>query len=609
MKSRKTFNNFVFVFTLLSAILFFCLYSLYINKYGPKTISYSQALQEIEKNLDTIDNVKLNLETNEARITIDGSVRYITIVPNIDTFSEKIINLKKQTENDFDVSIDELNNAKEFFYKEIFYIIILYIILNVFWSKFLKFIEKLVAKHNGNSEVDDDSDKKPKNSFFQGLKEALFEESGEEIKNHIAKDMNISFSDVAGMENVKDTLKDIATGIVNAEKYEQYGAKIPSGILLEGPSGTGKTLIAKALSGEIKVPFIHYSATEMSSKWVGNSEKRVREIFDYARENAPCIIFLDEIDSICRSRNANSASYEVSLLNQLLTCLDGFTQRDRVIFIAATNFAESLDEAITRPGRFDRKIHVDLPCLDEREAILKIHARNKKLSSEIDLRELAKNTAKLSSAHLANILNEAAIIQLKADREFIIPDDINEAHRNVLFGVSSNKKSSSDEKHLAAIHELGHAFTSSESIKEISIIPRAGMGGYTWYIHNDKFYTTANQIKEELVSLLGGRAAEAVILGDISTGAENDMKVAWQSAYNYITKYGMSNLMGPISITTDEMSDKTKELIFDETKKMINEAFSKATNIIKEKRNLIEEIAKVLENKETILGSEFYELL
>lgn len=570
-------------------------------------MSYSQAIHEIKKNSNQISEIVVG--PNDTVTIITDKTRYVTIVPNIENFIEKV-----EGNGNFEISI---RKPITFYIGISFELILIYWVIKYFLKKIFEVFQKRYStskkeddeKSEEKSKININFDKGKGSTSFKDIKKLFSNDFTDEIEEHLVKEVGTNFKDVAGMDNAKSALKDVAVGILEAEKYENYGAKIPSGILLEGAPGTGKTLLAKALAGEIKVPFIQYSATEMSTKWVGDSEEKVRQIFDYAKKNAPCIIFFDEIDSIATSRQKSTASYEKTLLNQLLTCLDGFTQRDGVIFIAATNLVESLDEAIKRPGRFDRIVHIDLPNSEEREAILQVHARNKKLASEIDLKELACNTATLSGAYLANILNEAVIIQLKAKHEFITPTDLNEAHRTVLFGPKSTKKMSSEEKHLSAIHELGHAFTSKESIKEISIIPRRGMGGYTWYNHTEKFYMTASKIKEELVSFLGGRAAEKIILGEISTGAQNDMERAWKMAYDYIVKYGMSDKMGPISISNDTMSDVTKEIIFEETKKMIYDAFEIAMKTIEEKRQVIEEISQILENNETILGEEFYEMV
>lgn len=580
-------------------------------------ISYTNALQLIEEDESDIKKIVVNSKKNEVTMYLKDSKseKKVVMVPDSKEFVEYAMKVKKQSNANFEVIVARSMSS---FVWDFVKLIFAYWIIQKFWKSIFNCFGKKKQKETDENEKSNISenlfksipglstnvDKGKGNNSFTKM---FSSDYTDEIKEHIVKNVTTNFDDVAGMENAKTAMKDVALGIVNAKIYEENGAKIPSGILLEGEPGTGKTLLARALAGEIKVPFFQYSATEMSSKWVGESEEKVRQIFSYAKEHSPCIIFFDEIDSIATSRKSGMSSHDKKLLNQLLTSLDGFNPRDGVIFIAATNFAESLDEAIKRPGRFDRIVHVDLPDENEREAILKVHARNKKLSSDINFKELAKNTATLSGAVLANILNEAAILQIKNDHNFITLEDLEEAHRNVLFGYASKRKLKDCEKHLTAVHELGHAVVSGETIKEISILPRGSMGGYTWYTHEEESYATANKIKKTIVSLLGGRAAEQIILGEVSTGAQNDMERAYEVAYNYVTKYGMSENIGPVSIkNADTMSEESKEEIWNEVKKMISEAFEEAKKIVENKKKTIEYIANVLEEKETIRGEEYY---
>lgn len=583
----------------LSFLLFIMVFFLVVNITNlikKDEIPYSQAMDLIENYTSCIESIVLQ-NNNKMLLTVNadnGTFEFVTRVPDVNELVRFIMELK--TENDF------------LFYVKtpISEIITCALIDTIIVFTIIKLLKIVIKKFKNEPE--------PKSTKSTELPKIvknhpLFstEKFEEEIKLHIANE-KITFEDVAGMESAKEALRDIATGILDGSKYEEYGIKIPSGILLEGNPGTGKTLLARALAGELDIPFIQFSATEMRSKWTGESEERIRQVFNYARENAPSIIFFDEIDSISCSRT-NMYNYEISVINQLLTCLDGFTPRDGVIFIAATNFADSLDEAIKRPGRFDRIVHIDLPNNEEREAILKVHARNKKLSDEVDLKDLANDTAMLSGAHLASILNEAAILQMKLGHESITTEDINEAYRNVLFGPKNNTEMTASQKHLAAIHELGHAITSNEEIKEISIVARGCTGGYTLYSYSDKSYITSNQIKEELISYLGGRAAEQIMLNDISVGALQDMKEAWEMAHDYIIKYGMSSEMGHISIDEEMLSEAKKNIVFEETQKMISEAYEKASEIIKSQKGLIEELSKILEERETISGKEYYEMI
>lgn len=583
----------------LSFLLFIMVFFLVVNITNlikKDEIPYSQAMDLIENYTSCIESIVLQ-NNNKMLLTVNadnGTFEFVTRVPDVNELVRFIMELK--TENDF------------LFYVKtpISEIITCALIDTIIVFTIIKLLKIVIKKFKNEPE--------PKSTKSTELPKIvknhpLFstEKFEEEIKLHIANE-KITFEDVAGMESAKEALRDIATGILDGSKYEEYGIKIPSGILLEGNPGTGKTLLARALAGELDIPFIQFSAAEMQSKWTGESEERIRQVFEYARENAPSIIFFDEIDSISCSRT-NMYNYEISVINQLLTCLDGFTPRDGVIFIAATNYADSLDEAIKRPGRFDRIVHIDLPNNEEREAILKVHARNKKLSDEVDLKDLANNTAMLSGAHLASILNEAAILQMKSGHESITTEDINEAYRNVLFGPKNNTEMTASQKHLAAIHELGHAITSNEEIKEISIVARGCTGGYTLYSYSDESYITSNKIKEKLISCLGGRAAEQIMLNDISVGALQDMKEAWEMAHDYIIKYGMSSKMGHISIDEEMLSEAKKNIVFEETQKMISEAYEKASEIIKSQKGLIEELSKILEERETISGKEYYEMI
>lgn len=619
-----------FLTMLLIFVLVFIIITPFLQMLGifDKTISYTKAIQIAEENGASIEKITVNSEKNEAIMYLEDSEskrinRNLVSVPDAKDFIDRMIKAKNNSNADFEIIVSRKPVSYMWLLAKV--IIALCIIQGI--SKIIfNYFEKKSQQDTQKAEKEDSlgkssqSEKKTKNfiNFDKGQGNSSIKELTKifsndftgEINEHLVKEVTTNFDDVAGMENAKAAMKDVALGIVNANVYEENGAKIPSGILLEGEPGTGKTLLARALAGEIKVPFLQYSATEMTSKWVGESEERVRQIFSYAKKHSPCIIFFDEVDAIATSRKKETASYEKKLLNQLLTCLDGFNPRDGVIFIAATNFAESLDEAIKRPGRFDRIVHVDLPNEEEREDILKVHARNKKLSSDINLKELAQNTATLSGAVLANILNEAAILQIKNAHDYITLEDLEEAHRNVLFGYASKRKLKYCEKHLTAVHELGHAIASDEIIKEISIVPRGNMGGYTWYVHEEETYVTANKIKKNLVSLLGGRAAEQIILEEVSTGAQNDMERAYEIAYNYVTKYGMSDKIGPVSIKNlSTMSEESKEEVWNEVKNMILEALEEAKKIVKANRTIIENIAIVLETRETIRGKDYYDLL
>jgi len=435
----------------------------------------------------------------------------------------------------------------------------------------------------------------------------------------------IKFEDVAGLEEEKNEMIEIVNFLKEPEKFYEMGAKIPRGVLLCGRPGTGKTLIAKAIAGEAKVPFISMSGSEFIEMFAGLGASRVRKLFEKAKKIAPCIVFIDEIDAI-GSRRASGSGAETEnnqTLNQLLVEMDGFDTEETIIVLAATNRPEMLDKALLRPGRFDRQITIALPDMKGREAILKIHAKDKKLADDIDLKTIAGDTAGFTGAELANILNEAAIIATIKKHDAINHDDIEEAVKKVTVGLERQSRVISDkDKKLTAYHEAGHAIVSSQletqkDIKEVSIIPRGMAGGYTMYKTNeDKYYISKTEMQEKLIALLGGRAAEKLILNDISTGASNDIEVATQIAKDMITKYGMSDNLGPISINTEKdpyelqlLGDKFGDAIGAEVKIMLDTAYTKAQNILTTNIDKLNKLAEELIQKEVISAEEFQEII
>ncbi len=435
----------------------------------------------------------------------------------------------------------------------------------------------------------------------------------------------IKFDDVAGLEEEKSEMLEIVNFLKHPKKFYEMGAKIPRGVLLCGKPGTGKTLIAKAIAGEANVPFISMSGSEFIEMFAGLGASRVRKLFEKAKKIAPCIIFIDEIDAI-GSRRASGSGAETEnnqTLNQLLVEMDGFDTDETIIVLAATNRPEMLDKALLRPGRFDRQINIALPDMHGREEILKIHAKDKKLEANINLKDIAGDTAGFSGAELANILNEAAIIATIEKHEAITQEDVENAIKKVTVGLERQSRVISDkDKKLTAFHEAGHAIVSSQletqkDIKEVSIIPRGIAGGYTMYKTNeDKYYISKTEMEEKLVALLGGRAAEKVALNDISTGASNDIEVATQIAKDMITKYGMSDNLGPISIDTEKdpyelqlLGDKFGDAIGAEIKIMLDSAYLKAQNILNNNMDKLNKVAKTLIEKEVISAGEFEEII
>ena len=419
-----------------------------------------------------------------------------------------------------------------------------------------------------------------------------------------AEKNKITFDDVAGVDEEKEELEEIVEFLKNPKKYTDMGARIPKGVLLVGQPGTGKTLLAKAVAGEAGVPFFIISGSDFVEMFVGVGASRVRDLFEQAKKNAPCIIFIDEIDAVGRQRGAGLGGghdEREQTLNQLLVEMDGFSANEGVIVIAATNRPDVLDKALLRAGRFDRQIVVGAPDIKAREEILKVHARKKKLADDVDLSTIAKNTAGFVGADLENILNEAALLAARRDKTEIGMEEIEDAMVKVTMGPEKKSRVISDkEKKLVAFHEAGHAVVSKflptqDDVHQISIIPRGMAGGYTMYRPSeDKQFMSKSEMEEQIVSLLGGRVAEELVLGDISTGASNDIERASKIARSMVTKYGMSKRLGAITFGSGQeevflgrdfaqqknFSEETSGLIDEEVKRIIDTAYQKTVDIL-----------------------------
>ena len=434
----------------------------------------------------------------------------------------------------------------------------------------------------------------------------------------------IKFDDVAGLDEEKQEMIEIVQFLKEPKKFNEMGAKVPKGVLLYGKPGTGKTLIAKAIAGEANVPFISMSGSEFIEMFAGLGASRVRKLFEKARKVAPCIVFIDEIDAI-GSRRSNGSGAETEnnqTLNQLLVEMDGFDTEETIIVLAATNRPEMLDTALLRPGRFDRQITINVPDKRGREEILKIHSKNKKLAENVKLETIAEDTAGLTGAELANILNEAAILATINEHEVIEQEDIEEAFKKVTIGLQKTSRVYSEkDKKITAYHEAGHAVVSryletQEPVKEISIIPRGMAGGYTMNKTNeDKNYISKTEMEERLIVLMAGRAAEKIIINDISTGASNDFEVATKIAKDMVTVYGMSDVVGTISINPERdpyelqlLGEKYTDVIGAEVKILLDTAYSKAQKIIIEHMDKLHIVAKILLEQETINENEFEEI-
>ena len=452
------------------------------------------------------------------------------------------------------------------------------------------------------------------------------------IKNTNDEKRKTTFDDVAGADEEKEELEEVVEFLKSPEKFNKLGARIPKGVLLVGPPGTGKTLLARAVAGEAGVPFFSISGSDFVEMFVGVGASRVRDLFDQAKKNSPCIIFIDEIDAVGRQRGAGLGGgndEREQTLNQLLVEMDGFGVNEGVILIAATNRPDVLDPALLRPGRFDRQVVVSYPDVNGREAILRVHARKKPLAPDVKLKTIAKTTAGFTGADLENLLNEAALLAARADKKAITMKEIEEATIKVVVGAEKKSKVMSDkEKKLTAYHEAGHAILfdkleTQDPVHEISIIPRGMAGGYTMPLPTeDKSYNSRNEMIENIVVDLGGRVAEALILDDISTGASNDIEKATKTARAMVTKYGMTKELGCINYgsesgsvflgrdygRTQDYSEATAAKIDELVLKIVNDAYAQAEQILSENIDKLHEIAAYLIKHEK-MGSEDFEAI
>ena len=453
------------------------------------------------------------------------------------------------------------------------------------------------------------------------------------FKNQTDEKKKTTFADVAGADEEKEELEEIVEFLKNPDKYNKLGARIPKGVLLVGPPGTGKTLLAKAVAGEAGVPFFSISGSDFVEMFVGVGASRVRDLFETAKKNSPCIIFIDEIDAVGRQRGAGLGGghdEREQTLNQLLVEMDGFGANEGVIMIAATNRPDILDPALLRPGRFDRQVMVGYPDINGREAILRVHSREKPLSPDVKLRNVAKQTAGFTGADLANLLNEAALLSARKNKKAITQTEIEEAAIKVVVGSEKKSKVMNDrEKKLTAYHEAGHAICfyaceTQDPVHQISIIPRGMAGGYTMPLPTeDRSYRSKREMEEEIVVDLGGRVAEALIMGDISTGASNDIEKATKTATNMVVKYGMSESLGPINYTsgdgeifigrdmghTKNYSEETANKIDEEVHRIITEAYHKTEDILNSHMSKLHETAAYLIKHEKMSGEVFAEVM
>ena len=564
-------------------------------------MTYSELIAKMET--AEVTEVELSADTKKAYVTIKGDNNKKEVnIPSIDSFMSYAENSLKEgnftlTEQNESIFVTLLSLLTPFG---------LLIIFLIFWLLVMN------PNQGGNKTM----------SF--GKSKARLMGQGEQNR--------VTFEDVAGVDEEKEELQEIVEFLKNPKKFTDMGARIPKGVLLVGQPGTGKTLLAKAVAGEAGVPFFIISGSDFVEMFVGVGASRVRDLFEEAKKKAPCIIFIDEIDAVGRQRGAGLGGghdEREQTLNQLLVEMDGFGTNEGVIVLAATNRPDVLDKALLRPGRFDRQIVVSAPDVKAREQILEVHSKKKRLAEDVDLKTIAKNTSGFAGADLENVLNEAALLAARRNLKEIGMKEIEDAMVKVTMGPEKKTRVRSEkENKLVAYHEAGHAVVSrflptQDPVHQISIVPRGMAGGYTMYRPTeDKNFMSKSEMEENIVSLLGGRVAEKLILDDISTGASNDIERATKIARNMVTRYGMSDRIGTITLgstqeevflgrdfaQSKEYSEETAAIIDEETKKIVDTAYKKAEEILKANIDKLHTVAGILLEKEKIDGEEFDEI-
>ena len=584
-KDKKFLIGLISLLVILVIVIVATTFILKNNKDKQDTeLAYTDLIKEISEG--KIEKVEMTVGSTSIKVKVkDDEKEKNSIVPNTEAFIT-LVQQKVAEGNQIELIQKQKNGFTQF----------LTILINFFPTFIMIALFVMIYKMQG----------------LGGEKGKVYEDTERKTK--------VRFNDVAGLDEEKEELIEIVDFLKTPEKFTKMGAKIPRGVLLYGKPGTGKTLIAKAIAGEANVPFISMSGSEFVEMFVGLGASRVRKLFEKARKLAPCIVFIDEIDAIGARRTGNSGgeSENNQTLNQLLVEMDGFSSEETIIVLAATNRPEMLDKALLRPGRFDRQITIPAPDIRGRLEILKIHAKDKKVSDDVNLESIAEDTAGFTGAELANILNEAAIIATINKHEEIENDDIEEAVKKVTVGLEKKERVISDkDKKLTAYHEAGHAVVSrylptQTDVKEISIVPRGVAGGYTMYkSDDDKYYISKTEMQEKLIALLGGRAAEKLVLDDISTGASNDIEVATKIARDMVTKYGMSDTLGPIDFQGKEpyeiqmFGENIGDKIGQEVKTLIDTAYNDALSLLNEHRDKLDLIANALLEKEKINEEDF----
>lgn len=605
MDNKKKTRNLLFYIGI--PIVVILLVTLLFNtQQQTKPVKTSQLVGYFEKG--KVKDYQLNYGTGAIKITLNDKKKTV-VNGSIADPEEFRVDIKPYVSRNKGMTYDLVRKTDNSFLMNILPTIILFVLIIAFWF--------FIMRRMGSAGL--------------GGKEMSFGKA--KIKNTNDEKRKTTFDDVAGADEEKEELEEIVEFLKSPEKYNTLGARIPKGVLLVGPPGTGKTLLARAVAGEAGVPFFSISGSDFVEMFVGVGASRVRDLFDQAKKNSPCIVFIDEIDAVGRQRGAGLGGghdEREQTLNQLLVEMDGFGANEGVIMIAATNRPDILDPALMRPGRFDRQVIVSYPDINGREAILKVHARKKPLAPDVKLRTIAKTTAGFTGADLENLLNEAALLAARADKKAITMKEIEEATIKVVAGAEKKSKVMSDkEKKLTAYHEAGHAILfhvceSQDPVHEISIIPRGMAGGYTMPLPTeDKSYMSRNEMFEDIVVALGGRVAEALILDDISTGASNDIEKATKTARGMVTKYGMTDELGPIAYGQDsgevflgknmghvkDYSEETAAKIDELVLSIVKKAYNKAEDELKNNIDKLHEIAKYLIKYEKMHSEDFEKVM
>jgi len=590
---------------LVGIVLFIVLLNANFNNKDTK-MNYSELLSSIKAGEVSEIVVDSDGKTAEVKLASQDVKKEVTI-PSLDSFVETAT--KAMNEDGQSFTLDQKEQSILSIIFELFSPFIILIVFLLFW---------LLLMNPGQSA------NKTTNSFGKSKARMI---------NMLDEKNKVTFKDVAGVDEEKEELEEIVEFLKAPKKFTDMGARIPKGVLLVGHPGTGKTLLAKAVAGEAGVPFFFISGSDFVEMFVGVGASRVRDLFDQAKKNAPCIIFIDEIDAVGRQRGAGLGGghdEREQTLNQLLVEMDGFTKNEGVIVLAATNRPDVLDKALLRAGRFDRQIVVSNPDVKARQQILEVHARKKRLADDVDLSVIARNTAGFAGADLENVLNEAALLAARRNKPEIGMQEVEDAMVKVTMGPEKKSRVISDkEKKLVAFHEAGHAVVSrflptQDNVHQISIIPRGMAGGYTMYRPSeDKSFMSKIEMEENIVSLLGGRVAESLVLGDVSTGASNDIERATKISRAMVTKYGMSDRLGAIAYGSGEeevflgrdftkernYSEETSAIIDEEIKKIIDNGYQKAVKLLSDNMDKLTAVANVLLEKEKIDGEEFESIM